>query len=392
MSEAATNSEDVMDMLSTGDDIDMTQEEESLLLDVKSSLTKKSMDTSDPMARKPIVFDLNDSQEDSDVNDVNESSRDKFRTERTTINLVANKGSVERQLPDSLDEIAVDLGQRLKNKNLRKRRNRQNRRNFGFQSDRQLPQMNANLSSRLNRFNQNSDLRQFMSSTTARRHAINQSAVLQNQIMNLSQMVSNMNPLMNWQMDLGILDPNQLLVNALLAQTQTTSLANRLQVLRPSLTTGPNFVPLNASKANAPKDDIQITIINNNNNRPLNTTKTSTKSQIRCLVPKDISDQEIEEIDLIPRSKSLDSSHLFHEMAVSVKHNANTSGGDVFVDALAEAEVGVDNEYLAKLEEQERKRRELKQLKEQRRLEMADERLQSALDLKNKISARKTYY
>ncbi|CAG2123002.1 unnamed protein product, partial [Medioppia subpectinata] len=77
-----------MDVLLGDECQDITHEEESVLLqmnDTSSPLRKTVVETTagtdGPMARKLIVYDLNDSQDSSQDAD-EDNARDKFRTER----------------------------------------------------------------------------------------------------------------------------------------------------------------------------------------------------------------------------------------------------------------------------------------------------------------------
>ncbi|CAG2114620.1 unnamed protein product, partial [Medioppia subpectinata] len=340
-----------------------------------------------------------DSSQDADE----DNARDKFRTERSaTISLTANTRSMDRQIPDSLDSLAADFKRNQKHENKqKKRRNRQNRRQFGSHYERQTQPMSAGMSSGGSHHNRGPDLRNLINRPpNGRRHGFNQTnrllsesnALIMNQIQNLANnLTANLNPITKLQMDLGILNPNQLLLNALLSQNQSIPAANRLPS---SLTTGRSTSSLNQMQALKPNDDIQITIRNRNNNnsgQSLNAIKMSTKPQIKCLVTKDKSDSDIEILSETDGSHN-SGSNLFSGLSVNDNERANSSGnGDHFANALAEAEVGVDNDYLTRLREQEEQRRQLKEYKEKRRLEMADERLQSAEHLKAKIANRNTF-
>ena len=208
-------------------------------------------------------------------------------------------------------------------------------------------------------------------------------------------------------MGLGILNPmaaqNQLLINALLAQTTANPLLNRLSF-------GAQNQSFVNNIANKPKDDIHITVINDSQGgvRPTNSNKTQTKSKIRCLVT-DVDTTDSTDNDLIEngvpsmppmaqtsakrQTSTLFAKHLAAKVNQSKPPPQNTSvtTGGHFGDALAEVEVGVDNDYLRRMQEQEKKRLEIQKNKEQRRMEMADERLESALKMKQKIGNQRNY-
>lgn len=395
--------EDVMELLSVGQDFDITREEENSLLESDDMVIDSPVKT---LNRKPIVFDLNGSTADDDNED--QEIREKFRNERKAISFKLNEPKV-REIPDSLESIYQKF-KTSQSRRPRKRLNKQRNR-FGPQMSYRLNQ-NQDMSHQLNqnqvmshRLSQSHDLRQLISERNALNS--NQNRLLQEQVLSLT-------PLMNYQLGLGILNPtliqnqNQLLMNALLAQNPINPLLNRLQMQSPiggsllnNIQTINNFMP----KPKPPKEDIQITIINNKS-RPINRAKTHTKSQIRCFVDN-LSSQESTDYVAIddmpslpiqtrdkPQLKTLFSKHLLNknQPKASVDKSVSTSGGDLFVDALAEAEVGVDNEYLVRMQEMEKKRREIQRMKEQRRLEMADQRLQSAQELKQQIESNQRHF
>jgi hypothetical protein len=154
-----SNEEDVMDMLSVSDNFDMTREEECDLLGddemAVDSPVKKSTNES-TTDRKPIVFDLRESLEEDDENDGEE--RDKFKTERQTINLKASQKWKGLGVPERLDSIKIDKKQR---KRLNGKRNRRNRRGFGFGGDGQQNGRQSNRQSN-HPFKRSGDLRQFI--------------------------------------------------------------------------------------------------------------------------------------------------------------------------------------------------------------------------------------
>ncbi|XP_054158325.1 uncharacterized protein LOC128956632 isoform X2 [Oppia nitens] len=435
--------------------------------------------------RQLIVYDIdnddtnndnNDSQEDNDDNDGDDDDepRDKFRSERRqqTISLMTKTLSGHltsssssgggsgsgREIPDSLDELGRQLvremrGKRGSSSSSRRRRrrdrdagdygrygikrlndyhhhnhqqhNQQNRFANKFGSNRRLPL--PNMGGRLgiigSRYNGRGgggggrDLRQFIpkANTDSRIRS-----ALKNDCQ-LSQLL-NLTPEMKYQLDLGILNPNQLLVNALIVQQKTNeALALQLTGLQTPLSsysstlgsrlsnamTLPTSLPsIGSLKTIAkPRDDILITI--NNNNRTSNTSAniTSTKPQIKCrftntsgggdhssggggggqvaAVAATMADKlVIQQQTAAPESLPV----------VNMKSVANIGGsGDPFGIALAEVECGIDNDYLKRMKQLEDKRREIQEMKERRRLEMADERLQSAQELKDKILGRKPF-
>ena len=197
-------------------------------------------------------------------------------------------------------------------------------------------------------------------------------------------------------MRLGILNPiiaqNQLLINALMAQNPNNPLVNRLQVSGKSL--------LNEQNNYRKPDDIQITI-RNAEVKPKNITTMQTKSRIRCFVSQDDSMADTSDCEVIentastpqtseirqPRDKTpfktLFAKHLETKANQSKAEKQENSG--LFGDAFAEVEVGVDNDYLRKMEEMKKKREEILRKKEEARLAMADQRMEAAMKLKEKI-------
>lgn len=199
-------------------------------------------------------------------------------------------------------------------------------------------------------------------------------------------------------MGLGILDPtvvqnqiqSQLLLNTLLANNASNPLLNRLSF-------GGQTSLLNRTVPK-PKDDIEITV---RNDLKVNSgSKCMTKPQIRRQVTNDGSQSstDCEIIDMPsmptkpkpkPQLSTLFSKHLQNKANQSKEKQSSdlmTHSSSSFGEALAEVEVGVDNDYLQKLEQQKRKREEWLQQKERNRLQMADERLESAINAKKMMA------
>ena len=187
--------EDVMDLLSVSDNFDMTREEESDLLGddemAVDSPVKKSQNES-TTDRKPIVFDLGESLEEDDENDGEE--RDKFKSERQTINLNASQKWKDLGIPERLDSIKVDKNQTKRLNGKRKCRNRR-----GFGGDRQQSGRQLNRQSN-HPFRRSGDLRQFINQQ--------KSGTNGSQLINYRTIPSigiGMNPLLNYVMILIVL-------------------------------------------------------------------------------------------------------------------------------------------------------------------------------------------
>jgi hypothetical protein len=190
--------------------------------------------------------------------------------------------------------------------------------------------------------------------------------------------------------------------NSLLSLTQiqrNQSFNNYQQIQTPVLM--PNKL-LNKNIEEKEKHNLKITICNEPKPKQ-SSTKTSTISKIRCIINNDENsdsddsqnDKQRTELNQInnkngpklePKTKF--TKHLINKVNEEKEKNAIS-----FEEALAEVEVGVDNEYLLKMKEIDRQRLELKKRKEERRYEMADQRLETANRLQQsmKMSNKRSF-
>jgi hypothetical protein len=190
--------------------------------------------------------------------------------------------------------------------------------------------------------------------------------------------------------------------NSLLSLTQiqrNQSFNNYEQIETPVLV--PNKL-LNKNIEEKEKHNLKITICNEPKPKQ-SSTKTSTISKIRCIVNNDEnSDSEDSQNDkqstelnqmnnkiglkLEPKTK-------FAKPLINKVNEEKEKNTISFEEALAEVEVGVDNEYLLKMKEIDRQRLELKKRKEERRYEMADQRLETANQLRQsmKMSNKRSF-
>ena len=149
---------------------------------------------------------------------------------------------------------------------------------------------------------------------------------------------------------------------------------------------------INNNKMKKNRDELTITFANcPQNSSPK--TSINTLPKIRCIIKNDalekvesnqliqIRDQNVPKLEL----KTKFAKNLANKVNESKLNGEKAKSGDSFTEALAEAQVGVDNEYLLKMEEIKKQRLELQKRKEQRRYEMADERLENANDLQQKL-------
>lgn len=200
-----------------------------------------------------------------------------------------------------------------------------------------------------------------------------------------------------------LLMQNSLLnANSLLSLTQiqrNQSFNNYQQIQTPVLM--PNKL-LNKNIEEKEKHNFKITIYNEPKPKQ-SSTKTSTISRIRCIVSNDENsdsedsqnDKQSTELNQINNEngpklelKTKFTKHLINKVNEEKDKNAIS-----FKEALAEVEVGVDNEYLLKMKEIDRQRLELKKRKEERRYEMADQRLETANQLQRsmKMSNKRSF-
>jgi hypothetical protein len=190
--------------------------------------------------------------------------------------------------------------------------------------------------------------------------------------------------------------------NSLLSLTQiqrNQSFNNYEQIETPVLV--PNKL-LNKNIEEKEKHNLKITICNEPKPKQ-SSTKTSTISKIRCIVSNDENsdsedsqnDKQSTELNQINNEngpklelKTKFTKHLINKVNEEKDKNAIS-----FKEALAEVEVGVDNEYLLKMKEIDRQRLELKKRKEERRYEMADQRLETANQLQRsmKMSNKRSF-
>jgi hypothetical protein len=190
--------------------------------------------------------------------------------------------------------------------------------------------------------------------------------------------------------------------NSLLSLTQiqrNQSFNNYQQIQTPVLM--PNKL-LNKNIEEKEKHNVKITIYNEPKPKQ-SSTKTSTISRIRCIVSNDENsdsedsqnDKQSTELNQINNEngpklelKTKFTKHLINKVNEEKDKNAIS-----IKEALAEVEVGVDNEYLLKMKEIDRQRLELKKRKEERRYEMADQRLETANQLQRsmKMSNKRSF-
>jgi hypothetical protein len=159
---------------------------------------------------------------------------------------------------------------------------------------------------------------------------------------------------------------------------------------------------LNKNIEEKEKHNFKITIYNEPKPKQ-SSTKTSTISRIRCIVSNDENsdsedsqnDKQSTELNQINNEngpklelKTKFTKHLINKVNEEKDKNAIS-----IKEALAEVEVGVDNEYLLKMKEIDRQRLELKKRKEERRYEMADQRLETANQLQRsmKMSNKRSF-
>lgn len=388
------------------DNNELTNEEEITLLEVTDGDTEEmtvdnpNHTTEKPKSqRKSIVYDLEDAEEEEDKDEF--SGRDKFRSERST--MFSLKGQESRKnIPDTLnvDRARREFGIHATNKNnqnfIGRRKQKNKNKNFRLFSG-----------SPMARSGPVSDLRQFIHTTRNSSHSRIPHNLLmsglglnsvQNYVITIDLILLNIIiALFRQQMKLGILNPivaqNQLLMSALLGQNPTNPLLTPLQV------NGQNLLGAVDGIHKKKLDDIQITIKNREVSPNVNTLQT--KSRIRCLVPRDDSMTETSDCELIegmpsvpenkeirqPKNKTpfktLFAKHL--ETKATQPKVEKKVENNLFGEAFAEVEAGVDNDYLKRMEEMKKKREEILRKKEEARLAMADQRMEAAMKLKEKI-------